>query len=137
MVSQRFPIREQEVDAVADRLIGKPFERGARGPVRYDCFGLLYAMFEGCGIELEDPFSQSTVDPRCFRRFRRQFRRLFQGETIQALDVIQQRRSSAHVSVYLSRGFALDTYEEAFRVPRENIAPFTIGVWRYRCRAES
>ncbi len=137
MDSELFQISAREVDSVADRLIGKPFERGARGPDFYDCFGLLTAIFSGCGIDLDDPFGKSTVDPGGFRRFRRLFRRLSPGESLERLDVIKQKRQRSHVSIYLSRGYALDTYDSSFRVPVENIQFFVTDIWRYRCLAES
>lgn len=136
MHSSQYQINEQEVDSVADQLIGKPFERGARGPDSYDCFGLLSAIFLGCGIDLDDPFKLRTVDSGAFRRFRGLFRRLAPGEALKRLDVIKQTRQQAHVSVYLSRGYALDTYDFSFRAPVENLQPFVTGIWRHRCLAE-
>ena len=136
MRSSRYQINEQEVDSVADQLLGKPFERGARGPDRYDCFGLLSAIFLGCGIDLDDPFRMDSVDSGAFRRFRALFRRLSPGQALERLDVIKQKRQQAHVSIYLSRGYALDTFEFSLRVPIENIQPFVTGIWRYRCLAE-
>lgn len=135
MDSRQFQINALEADVVADQLLGKPFERGARGPERYDCFGLLYALFSGCGIELDDPFKESTVDHSEFRRFRDLFVELPRDVSMNPLDILKQKRQRAHVSVYLSRGFALDIFNEAIRIPVENIIPFTTGVWRYRCLA--
>lgn len=133
MVLPRYQIREQEVDGIADLLIGKPFKSGARGPFHYDCFGLLVAMFLGCGIDLDDPFQKQTVDQGGFRRFRQLFRRVSPDEELQPLDVIKQRRLQAHVSIYLSHGFALDTSDHAFRSPVENLAPHITGIWRCKC----
>ena len=118
---------------MADQLIGKPFERGARGPDRYDCFGLMYALFSGCGIDLDDPFKRGTVDHDGFKSFRSLFVELPRDVKLLPLDVLKQKRRRAHVSMYLSRGYALDIFNETIRIHVENIMPFTTGVWRYRC----
>ena len=43
---------------VAD-LIGKPFEIGARGPDKYDCYGLLTEVFKRAGLQVPDYESPS------------------------------------------------------------------------------
>lgn len=37
-----------------DKLIGKPFVSGGRGPDNYDCWGLVCEVFQVYGIELPD-----------------------------------------------------------------------------------
>lgn len=43
-------------------LIGKPFERGARGPDAYDCYGLVRVMFDRRGITIPDFTSPGTLE---------------------------------------------------------------------------
>lgn len=58
-------------------LLGKPFERGARGPESYDCYGLVRVMFERSGRPLPDfqtPGSLEEIEDLVGReeaRFRR------------------------------------------------------------------
>lgn len=43
-------------------LLGSPFERGARGPEKFDCYGLVKEMFARCGKELPDFESPGTLE---------------------------------------------------------------------------
>jgi cell wall-associated NlpC family hydrolase len=43
-------------------LIGMPFVRGGRGPVEWDCYGLLIEMFRRKGVILPDFTSPGTVE---------------------------------------------------------------------------
>lgn len=43
-------------------LLGIPFERGARGPNSYDCYGLAREMFRRAGIEVPDFKSPGTIE---------------------------------------------------------------------------
>lgn len=43
-------------------LLGIPFERGARGPHSYDCYGLVREMFRRAGVEVPDFVSPGTVE---------------------------------------------------------------------------
>ena len=43
-------------------LLGIPFERGARGPNSYDCYGLAIEMFRRDGIEVPDFVSPGTLE---------------------------------------------------------------------------
>lgn len=43
-------------------LLGLPFERGARGPNSYDCYGLAREMFRRAGITVPDFTSPGSVE---------------------------------------------------------------------------
>lgn len=43
-------------------LLGLPFERGARGPDEYDCYGLIIELHRRLGIELPDFESPGSVE---------------------------------------------------------------------------
>lgn len=43
-------------------LLGLPFERGARGPNSYDCYGLVRVMFARAGIIVPDFVSPGSVE---------------------------------------------------------------------------
>jgi len=43
-------------------LIGKPFERGARGPDAFDCWGLVLEMYRRAGVNAPDFASPGTVE---------------------------------------------------------------------------
>lgn len=43
-------------------LLGVPFERGARGPDSFDCYGLAIEMFRRMGIEVPDFESPGTLE---------------------------------------------------------------------------
>jgi cell wall-associated NlpC family hydrolase len=43
-------------------LLGLPFERGARGPDSYDCYGLVREMFRRAGIDVPDFASPGTIE---------------------------------------------------------------------------
>lgn len=126
---------EREANATADRLLGLPFCMGARGPLRYDCFGLLLELFAACGIPLADPFSGSSVDSGSFKMFRSAFRLLGPGETVQCLDVIKQRRDRSHVVVALTDGYVADVLDSVYRNQLESSLCFSTGIWRHHCLA--
>jgi cell wall-associated NlpC family hydrolase len=42
--------------------MGVPFERGARGPDAYDCYGLVRELYRRAGVELPDFESPGTVE---------------------------------------------------------------------------
>lgn len=46
-----------------DDLIGKPFETGARGPNKYDCYGLCIEVYKRIGKELPDYGFIETAEP--------------------------------------------------------------------------
>lgn len=48
---------EQYVD-----LLGVPFERGGRGPDRYDCYGLVIELYRRQGVNLPDFESPGTLE---------------------------------------------------------------------------
>lgn len=48
-------------EAYAD-LLALPFERGARGPDKYDCYGLAKEMFRRDGVELPDFASPGSLE---------------------------------------------------------------------------
>jgi cell wall-associated NlpC family hydrolase len=43
-------------------LLGIPFERGARGPNSYDCYGLAMEMFRRIGVAVPDFKSPGTLE---------------------------------------------------------------------------
>lgn len=138
MLSQRYQISAREVDDAADYLLGRPYERDARGPINFDCFGLLVALYRRCGIELDDPFKgHGTMEE--YAEFQRQFRRVEGDEETQPLDVLKQRRPESHVSVVLTGGYALDTAVgvSSQRVRARELDRFVTGIWRLQHLAVS
>lgn len=43
-------------------LLGQPFERGARGPYTWDCYGAVRELFRRTGVELPDFESPGTLE---------------------------------------------------------------------------
>jgi cell wall-associated NlpC family hydrolase len=43
-------------------LLGAPFERGARGPKSFDCYGLAIEMFRRIGVTIPDFESPGTLE---------------------------------------------------------------------------
>lgn len=43
-------------------LLGVPFERGARGPETFDCYGLAIEMFRRAGVAVPDFVSPGTLE---------------------------------------------------------------------------
>lgn len=43
-------------------LLGQPFERGARGPDKWDCYGYARELFRRVGVELPDFESPGTLE---------------------------------------------------------------------------
>lgn len=136
MAFKEYQIREHEVDDVADNLIGKPYKHGGRGPDFYDCFGLMLALYAGCGIELRDPFDGLDASTEGYRELLfSDFKRIPEDEPAIALDILKQKTPHAHVAVVLPGGYALEARENLLscRVPVRDIQRLTTGVYRHRC----
>lgn len=46
-----------------DNLIGKPFEYGARGPDKFDCYGICIEVFNKAGKHFPEQYGHGSNDP--------------------------------------------------------------------------
>lgn len=85
-----------------DKMLGKPFQSGGRGPGGYYCLGVFLDLLERArGIRLEDPFWPGEDESLArVRQFWTQFLELPTLGDLEPLDVLYRRPAgAAHVAV--------------------------------------
>lgn len=127
----------RRVDAEADRLLGRPYADRGRGPVCYDCFGLFLELAARCGIALEDPFTELSIDSGKFRTFYAQFIKLQSFGNLRPLDLIRQVHARQHVVTVIAPEWVLDISRETGcqRTPLAEALRFAQEAYRLRCLA--
>lgn len=95
-------------------LLGAPFERGARGPDKFDCYGLIIELHRRAGVELPDFDSPGTVeeiaqivDRETVGRWKR-----VPLHTIGAVLTFRVDGVGAHVGMLIERGRFLHAVED-------------------------
>jgi hypothetical protein len=117
-------------------LVGKPFADRGRGPFRYDCFGLFLALARASGIELNDPFTETSIDRDDYRMFYRNFQRLPRKSNLQRLDLLYAKHGNRqHVVTVLDGVFALDTSRATGAIRRQIREARYDEVFRLKCMA--
>ena len=83
-------IRERPLSLEVDRIIGRPYAVDGRGPVAYNCLGVLLWLYARRGVELPDPLALGDDDPASsIRRLRERFEELeLSAEALEPLDAI-------------------------------------------------
>ncbi|SFJ50462.1 NlpC/P60 family protein [Sphingomonas sp. NFR04] len=91
-------------------LLGLPFERGARGPGTFDCYGLAKEMFRRNGVELPDFVSPGSLEEveSLIDREKGRWRRVPLG-TVNSLVTLRVEGLGAHVGYTIARDRYLHT----------------------------
>jgi cell wall-associated NlpC family hydrolase len=107
-------------------LLGKPFERGARGPNSYDCYGLAIEMFRRAGIVVPDFTSPGTNEEvaALISANEARWQRVPMG-TPMSLVTFRLEGVGAHVGVCLGSDRFIHAIEGGVTAPRLLSGPFT------------
>lgn len=97
----------------ADRVLGRPFRKRARGPECFDCLGLVLSYVRSVlGAELEDPIVGGLP---AVRRFRSSFVEVDQPAPGRFLQFRAERRwTEQHFAICESDRWAIEAVEGAF-----------------------
>ncbi len=116
---------------VAD-LIGKPFEIGARGPDKYDCYGLLVEVFKRAGSIVPD--YESPSDGKIIAIMMSKEIELWEETHLEPGAALLFRiPGSTHVGVYLGNDKFIHSWQECGVLIERltNWQQRLIGVYRY------
>ena len=108
-------------------LLGVPFERGARGPEAYDCYGLAIEMFRRAGVVVPDFTSPGTLEEvaELIASEAPRWRRVPVG-TVMSLTTFRLEGIGAHVGVALGGDRFIHAYEPTgVTTARLKNGPFT------------
>jgi len=96
-----------------DKILGRPFHDGGRGPKTFDCMGVcLYLARVVQGLELRDPVDL-CYSPGALLSFREQFQRVELDE-IEPMDWLHMRSSHRqHVAIVEDMRYAVEATKEA------------------------
>lgn len=102
-----------ELHSWADRVLGKPFKKRARGPKSYDCLGLVLDYIRLVeGVEVEDPIVGGLP---AVRRFRDAFREVDEPAPGRFLQLRPEKRwTEQHFVIVESARWAIEAVESGF-----------------------
>jgi len=124
-----------QVPSYAD-LIGKPFQRGGRGPNEYDCYGLVREMNRRAGIIIPDFLDPGTLEKieHLIEHNSKAWKKVPMG-TVGSTVTMRLRGIGSHVVYMVSRDRFLHAIEGSnVVVERASVAPFNnakIGAYVY------
>jgi cell wall-associated NlpC family hydrolase len=104
-------------------LIGKPFEYGARGPDKFDCYGLVIEMHRRRGFVIPEYVSPTKLEEiAVLMAGEKRHWQLLATPEPGCVVAIRVRRMVAHVGVVISRTDFLHTWERTHGVTLEPLS---------------
>lgn len=128
-----------DVPSHAD-LIGIPFEKGARGPEKYDCLGLLAEMYRRKGISIHDPGTgedQSTNHLLIHMYAPQNWKKVAQAPGVAVL--FRLGRFACHIGFVVDDMHFIHAWEGSGGVTRERLSLWKqriVGFYDYRTDAD-
>lgn len=123
-----------DLGRLVDERLGKPFQRGARGPGAFYCLGLWLDLLEAStGIVIQDPFIRPEEE--ALRTFWNRFIRFEQLGELRPLDILFWRSGpDAHVATVEDSRWGVSTSPTAgvFRAPLGDLIRRASAIYRLR-----